>query len=159
MFWSHFNQLLPPLPPLPAFAPVELAPAEDNTLADIALAKPVTEDEDYVLITLYGKDFLRKTTFNRGQKRSLEALTLPDGIEQQSPNLAYLIDTNTGTVINWPDDITYTDLKKGYRVVKKIDLRPPPADTNIEFLNPRQSVPRDKNNLFIKLFKSNCSQI
>jgi hypothetical protein len=130
--------------------PVELAPAENNAITDIALAKPVTEDEDYVLITLYGKDFLRKTTFNRGQKRNLESITLPDGTEQQSPNLAYLIEVKSGMVINWPDDITNADLKQGYRVVKKIDLRPPPADTNIEFLNPRQSVPRDKNNLFIK---------
>jgi hypothetical protein len=130
--------------------PVELAPAENNAIMDIALAKPVAENNDYVLITLYGKDFLRTTTFNRGDKRNLEELTLPDGTVKQSPNLAYLIDTKAGTVINWPDDITYTDLKKGYRVVKKIDLRPPPADTNIEFLNPRQSVPRDKTVLYIK---------
>ena len=61
-----------------------------------------------------------------------------------------MIDVKTGTVINWPDDIALTDLRKGYRVVKKIDLRPPPENTNIEFLNPRQSVPRDKTNLFIK---------
>jgi hypothetical protein len=128
------------------------APAENNAIMDIALAKPVTEDEDYVLITLYGKDFLRNNTFNRGQKRNLESITLPDGTEQQSPNLAYLIEVKSGMVINWPNDITYTDLKKGYRVVKKIDLSPPPAEagTNIEFLNPRQSVPRDKTALYIK---------
>ena len=117
-------------------------------MMDIAMAKPVTEDEDYVLITLYNKDFLRTNTFNRGQKRNLEELILPDGTVDDNPNLAYLIDTKTGTVINWPDDITYNDLRKTYRVVKKIDLRPPPEETNIEYLNPRQSVPREKTNIF-----------
>lgn len=142
-----------PAEPNPAVAPPpaeQEAEQQEDAMNNIALAKPVEENEDYVLITLYNKDFLRTNTFNRGQKRNLEQLILPDGTVDENPNLAYLIDTKSGTVINWPDDITNADLKKTYRVVKKIDLRPPPADTNIEFLNPRQSVPRDKTNLFIK---------
>jgi hypothetical protein len=157
--YSPLPQNIPtpePESPMP-FANAQLAattPFTDNEedeepLLANAQAKPIEDRQNYVFVMLYGKDFLQRKVFNAGQKRNLDYIIFTDGQKYQEPNEAYLMEIKSGFIINWPDDISYADLKKNYRVVKALDYRPPLQDTDIAFLYPNQSVPRDKNGFYI----------